>query len=254
MHVEDAYAKGMAASGDEHFDLTPELDLFQYRMIKPYVRTDVLEVGAGPGRIARLLMQDNLIYDKYVISEPSDHFFGQLCRRIEAPSSKITLTQGDTSDLVKQYAGAFDTIFSVHVLEHVEDDRAFLGDCLRMLRPSGKIIILVPALQFLYSNLDREIGHYRRYNKSMVRRLVQGLDCKLETIYYANFLAIFASLTAFKILRLDYQKSEVRKGGFVFLEKVYSRYFIPIIDLMERNIRFPVALNLTFMISHGDIS
>jgi 2-polyprenyl-3-methyl-5-hydroxy-6-metoxy-1,4-benzoquinol methylase len=218
MHVEDAYAKGMAASGDEHFDLTPELDLFQYRMIKPYVRTDVLEVGAGPGRIARLLMQDNLIYDKYVISEPSDHFFGQLCRRIEAPSSKITLTQGDTSDLVKQYAGAFDTIFSVHVLEHVEDDRAFLGD------------------------------------KSMVRRLVQGLDCKLETIYYANFLAIFASLTAFKILRLDYQKSEVSKGRFVFLEKVYSRYFIPIIDLMERNIRFPVALNLTFMISHGDIS
>jgi len=218
MHVEDAYAKGMAASGDEHFDLTPELDLFQYRMIKPYVRTDVLEVGAGPGRIARLLMQDNLIYDKYVISEPSDHFFGQLCRRIEAPSSKITLTQGDTSDLVKQYARAFDTIFSVHVLEHVEDDRAFLGD------------------------------------KSMVRRLVQGLDCKLETIYYTNFLAIFASLTAFKILRLDYQKSEVSKGRFVFLEKVYSRYFIPIIDLMERNIRFPVALNLTFMISHGDIS
>jgi len=218
MHVEDAYAKGMAASGDEHFDLTPELDLFQYRMIKPYVRTDVLEVGAGPGRIARLLMQDNLIYDKYVISEPSDHFFGQLCRRIEAPSSKITLTQGDTSDLVKQNARAFDTIFSVHVLEHVEDDRAFLGD------------------------------------KSMVRRLVQGLDCKLETIYYTNFLAIFASLTAFKILRLDYQKSEVSKGRFVFLEKVYSRYFIPIIDLMERNIRFPVALNLTFMISHGDIS
>ncbi|MGD0429744.1 MAG: class I SAM-dependent methyltransferase [Acetobacteraceae bacterium] len=218
MHVEDAYAKGMAASGDEHFDLTPELDLFQYRMIKPYVRTDVLDVGAGPGRIARLLMQDNLIYDKYVISEPSDHFFGQLCRRIEAPSSKIALTQGDTSDLVKQYARAFDTIFSVHVLEHVEDDRAFLGD------------------------------------KSMVRRLVQGLDCKLETIYYANFLAIFASLTAFKILRLDYQKSEVSKGRFVFLEKVYSRYFIPIIDLMERNIRFPVALNLTFMISHGDIS
>ena len=38
MHVEDANAKGMAASGDEHFDLTPELDLFQYRMIKPYVR------------------------------------------------------------------------------------------------------------------------------------------------------------------------------------------------------------------------
>ena len=91
-------------------------------------------------------------------------------------------------------------------------------------------------------------------DKSMVRRLVQGLDCKLETIYYTNFLAIFASLTAFKILRLDYQKSEVSKGRFVFLEKVYSRYFIPIIDLMERNIRFPVALNLTFMISHGDIS
>jgi hypothetical protein len=41
---------------------------------------------------------------------------------------------------------------------------------------------LVPALQALYSNLDRNIGHYRRYDKAMVRRLIAGLGVRVEKL------------------------------------------------------------------------
>jgi SAM-dependent methyltransferase len=245
---QDIYAKGMVEAGDEHFDLTPELDLFQYRMIRPHLGRNILEVGAGPGRIARLVLQDEgLSYDRYIICEPSDHFFEQLKRRVDA-GTNVALTQGVTSELAKQYPRGFDTIFSVHVLEHIEDDRQFVEDCLQMLAPGGKLIILVPALQFLYSELDRQIGHYRRYNKGMMRKLVSGLGCRITKMYYTNFLAVFASLIFFKFGKLDYQKSASSKARFILLERIYSRYFIPVIDLMERYLPMPIGLNLTIVI------
>ena len=245
---EDHYAKGMVEAGDEHFDLTPELDLFQYKMIRPYLGKNILEVGAGPGRIARLLLQDKtLSYDQFVVCEPSDHFFEPLNRRVGSLGN-ARLVQGETSDLVGSHEQVFDTVFSVHVLEHVEDDRQFILDCYQMLKVGGKLVILIPALQFLYSNLDHQIGHYRRYDKKMVKSLIKGLDFKIEKMYYTNFLAIFASLIFFKILKLDYQKNVSNKKRFIFLEKVYSKYFIPIIDWMERVIPVPVGLNLTFVL------
>lgn len=244
---QDAYAKGMVASGEEHFDLTPELDQFQYRMIKPHLGKDILEVGAGSGRMTLRLLQDDVAWGRFVVSEPSDYFFAMLRKRVGS-FHRVTLVQGVTSDLMQQYPQAFDTIFSVHVLEHVEDDRCFVQDCFAMLRPGGKLVILVPALQFLYSNLDREIGHYRRYDKKMVRRLVHGSDFKIRQLYYTNFLAIFASLIFLKIGKLDHQKSETNKRRFIFLEKIYSKYFIAIIDMMERYIPMPIGLNLTVVL------
>jgi SAM-dependent methyltransferase len=249
---QDAYAKGMVEAGEEHFDLTPQLDQFQYRMIKPYLGRDILEIGAGPGRIARLLLQDDLSFNRFVASEPSDHFFDQLKKRV-GPFAKATLVQGATSDLLRQYPQAFDTIFSVHVLEHVADDRGFLEDCLGMLKPGGKLVTLVPALQFLYSDLDRNIGHYRRYDKKMVRRLVQGSDYRIQRVYYTNFLAILASLFFFKMRKLDYQSNETNKKQFIFLEKIYSKYFIPVIEFMERYIPVPIGLNLTFVLEKPSV-
>jgi SAM-dependent methyltransferase len=241
----DQYAKGMVASGEEHFDLTPELDRFQYRMVKPHLGRNILEVGAGPGRIARLLLRDGIEFDRYVISEPSDHFFAQLQGRVGA-MPKVQLSQAETGGLIP--LGPFDSIFSVHVLEHVENDRQFLADCYLMLEPGGRLITLVPALQFLYSDLDRSIGHYRRYDKKMVRALVKGSGFRIQKLYYTNFIAVFASLIFLKLGKLDYQKDSASKSRFVQLEKIYSRYFIPMIDLMERYIPVPVGLNLTFVL------
>ncbi len=243
---EDPYAKGMVAAGEEQFDLTPALDLFQYRMIKPHLGKDILEIGAGAGRITQLLLQDDFCRNRVVVNEPSNHFYELLKGRIG--TSQAILSQGETSELLRHYPCAFDSIFSVHVLEHVEDDRGFIEDCLAMLKPGGKLIILVPALQWLYSDLDRKIGHYRRYNKKMVRRLIGGFDCNIVNLYYTNFLAIFGSLVFLKLGKVDYQKSEASKERFIFLQKIYSRYLIPVIDLMERHVSMPVGLNLTFVL------
>ena len=51
------------------------------------------------------------------------------------------------------------------VLEHVESDGETLRLLGKCLKPGGELIIKVPALNCLYSGMDKAIGHYRRYNK-----------------------------------------------------------------------------------------
>ena len=115
------------------------------------------------------------------------------------------------------------------------------------MRSKGKLIILVPALQFLYSNLDRNIGHYRRYDKKMIRKLVAGKNVKIEKLFYSNFLGVLASLYFLKFKNLEYQSSE-KKEQFIFLFKLYDRFFIPMIALLEKYLSVPIGLNLTVVL------
>ncbi len=72
----------------------------------------------------------------------------------------------------------FDTIVYIDVLEHIEDDRREILDALSHLDEGGHLAITVPALQWLYSPFDREIGHFRRYDRKNLQALVpDSLKC-----------------------------------------------------------------------------
>ena len=68
--------------------------------------------------------------------------------------------------------GPYDSVVMINVLEHVEDDVAALHDAWKALRPGGRLILWVPAMEWLYSDLDRRIGHHRRYHLKQLRRLL----------------------------------------------------------------------------------
>lgn len=57
------------------------------------------------------------------------------------------------------------------MLEHIEADAAEMNKAAALLNPGGHIIVLSPAFQFLYNPFDKAIGHYRRYNKRMLKKL-----------------------------------------------------------------------------------
>lgn len=81
----------------------------------------------------------------------------------------------------------------LHVLEHIEDDIAELENAVNKLKVGGHIIIMVPAHQHIYSNLDKAVGHYRRYDKKFFKENLVGLErvklMSLDTIgYFLYFL------------------------------------------------------------------
>ncbi|MBZ5610849.1 MAG: class I SAM-dependent methyltransferase [Acidobacteriia bacterium] len=84
-------------------------------------------------------------------------------------------------DLLEQrpeYEGRFDLILLFDVLEHIQDEEAFLRALLFHLGPAGRVLINVPAFQSLASAYDRAVGHLRRYNVRSLSNAAQrsGMD------------------------------------------------------------------------------
>ena len=68
----------------------------------------------------------------------------------------------------------------------------------RVLRNGGYFVFTVPAFQALYSSHDKALGHYRRYNKAMLRQLFDGLEVK--SLGYWNW-SIFLPMSIFRIIQ-----------------------------------------------------
>ena len=88
----------------------------------------------------------------------------------------------------------FDYILMMDVLEHIKDDKGYLNDIKKRLKPNGKIIITVPAFMKLYSLHDRELRHYRRYEHSRLLHVIKKSGLKEERWSYFYFSLILARL------------------------------------------------------------
>ena len=126
------------------------------------------EVGAGNGNAAIPLRKNGI---DVVCVEPLRSGALTLVKNgfLTFQSTLETLELPDNSI---EAIGAFD------VLEHLEYPEILLREIFRILRPGGYFICSVPAYQWLFSNFDISIGHYRRYSRSELKKLIglAGLD------------------------------------------------------------------------------
>jgi len=82
----------------------------------------------------------------------------------------------------------YDLIAALDVVEHIDDDAAALASIAKRLKPGGKLLVTVPAHQWMWSAHDVVNHHKRRYSKRGLRRLIEASPLKLEAIGYFNSL------------------------------------------------------------------
>jgi SAM-dependent methyltransferase len=82
----------------------------------------------------------------------------------------------------------YDMVAALDVIEHIPDDKAALGGIARILKPGGKLVMTVPAHQWMWSAHDVVNHHQRRYSKSALKRLIEQSPLHLEAIGYLNSL------------------------------------------------------------------
>jgi SAM-dependent methyltransferase len=210
----DEYTKGMVCYEAGDADSTPTLNRWEYELVKRFLGRRILEIGAGSGRITSLLISEGN-FDELVAAEPSAHF-RQLFGSKVPPHPNVRLIAATTRELLPQYNRYFDSVFSAHVMEHVEDDREFLQDQIDLVVPGGRVVALVPALPFLYSELGKKVDHFRRYNKRSVHALVKQLrDCSLRLLSIAMHWASWVLFTSAKYARST-TKARLRIGKLSF--------------------------------------
>jgi SAM-dependent methyltransferase len=125
----------------------------------------VLDVGAGDGYLADRLLADLPGGSTLVC-------FDARYTRVDLTKYTAAARPG-LSFVDRQPAARFDLLLALDVIEHVEDDRAFLDDLLRSnLAPGGAVLVSVPAWPALFSRHDEALQHHRRYSPAACRALL----------------------------------------------------------------------------------
>ncbi len=158
----------------------------------------VLEVGAGMGATTSVLCDGS--QEEWLCLEPDPQLLAKIDADIHSgglPSCCRTRL-GTIHDLRPEEL--FDHILYIDVLEHIEDDRAELELAARHLSVGGRLVVLSPALSFLYSPFDKAIGHFRRYTRAALARISPPGCTRLKAVYLDS-IGLFTSLANRLVLR-----------------------------------------------------
>jgi 2-polyprenyl-3-methyl-5-hydroxy-6-metoxy-1,4-benzoquinol methylase len=241
----DPYTHGMVHWNAEDDRVLNRYRRWQLALVRPWLGSRILEIGAGHGNFAALVLEQGAC-ERYTALEPSPHFSRAL-QELAGRTPGLEHRQAPLTELTGADLGAFDTVLSIHVLEHIEDDLGFLTSALQAVRPGGHVITLVPALPALYATLDRQIGHFRRYTQQMAADLARRAGAELLLNRYDNLAGVLGWWWACKIRGLDYRTGP-RKAALIRYFEVFSKFVLPVASRVERRFPPPVGLNLTFVL------
>ena len=176
----------------EHFDSASNFREYQVSLVSKYISGNFVEVGAGKGGLVPY-------YKKFLrnitLLEPEKKLFKILKKKF--PDKKIKIKNYTIDKLKNRY----DTIIYYDVLEHIKNDLKEVSEVSKRLKKNGYLIISVPAYQAFYSEFDKSVGHFKRYNKKDFIQLEKKTKLKIEKLaYYDSIGLLFLVLN--KILSL----------------------------------------------------
>jgi SAM-dependent methyltransferase len=149
------------------------------REIRPPSNARILEIGCGTGHNLAMLGE----FGKVEGLEVDDAAREIAEKRLGKPvaSAPLPALKG-----IKK--GSYDLIAALDVIEHIDDDHAALAAIAGRLKPGGKLLVTVPAHQWMWSAHDTANHHKRRYSKKSLRALIGSSPLKLEALGYFNSL------------------------------------------------------------------
>ncbi|NVN39192.1 class I SAM-dependent methyltransferase [Ameyamaea chiangmaiensis] len=142
---------------------------------------DIVELGAGTGGNQAFLAR----FGPYTGLEPDPY-----ARSVAGPSVR----EGALPDAIPFPTASADLVAMFDVLEHLDDDVGSLRAAAGLLRPDGRLVLSVPAFQWLWSDHDRHHHHRRRYGR---RQLVDvARRAGLQVTWMSSFNTVLFPLAA----------------------------------------------------------
>src|SRR5258708_1911803 len=202
-----------------------------YQMLKPHLGKRILEIGCGTGNLTGYFAKHGQVL-------ATDVHAGYLKKARQKLKGMRGVSFGKINlDHQLPFLRKFkaDTIVCVNVLEHLKDDHQVLAQCLHLLKPGGKLLLFVPALQFLFGSMDKSYGHFRRYSRPELEQKVGGAGFHVEYCRYLNLLGILGWWFNGKVLG----RKIIPKSQMMMYDRVVS-----FTSKVERFLPKPIGLSL----------
>ena len=168
----------------------PRFNRWMYASIEPYLGRRVAELGSGRGNLTRLLKDRRVL----LATDMRQDYLDKLEERWGGHSgfqvARLDLTRENDYAALQRFAP--ETVVCLNVLEHIEDDRRVLARLHEVLPPGARIVFLVPFNPKLMSEFDRQIGHFRRYDKGELEGKMTGAGFAVERQFFFNKAGVFA--------------------------------------------------------------
>lgn len=210
-------------------DKGKNLSDWMYEQFKDKIRGDILEIGSGLGIFSKKIIRD-FPNSRIVLSDISQEYVNQLKNTFPVPNMEsLLLDLNDYKHFERIGKEKFDTVIGLNVIEHIKDDEKALNFIYDLLRKNGMALILVPAHEFLYNDMDKKLRHYRRYTKKSLRDLIAKTKFSNDDMYFFNSLGILGWYLNGNVLKRD----EVANEAYSLYNKL-----IPILRLIEKYVFF----------------
>jgi SAM-dependent methyltransferase len=197
---------------------------------KPYLGETVVEVGAGIGSVSKLLLESPI--KRLFAFEPSTREFTELAVTLRNEPRAVLNNEPFSYGAVPD---GVDSIAYINVLEHIEDDRLELKNAFQSLRPNGHLLVFVPALDWLFSDFDRHVGHRRRYSKTRLCDLVEEVGFEVTKVRNFDIAGILPWYVNFVLLKGRPDRRSVM---------LYDKIAVPPMRLLERLVPPPIGKNV----------
>jgi len=197
----------------------------------PYIKAPLLEFGAGIGNISELLSS----YTPLCLTDTDERLLAHLKHKF----SHINDVSVDFLDIIQpppdHLVESFQSVIGINVLEHIEDDEKALSHLSSLLKPSGRLLLLVPSKKWAYTDLDRQLGHFRRYEKKELAVKLVKASFRIEKLYFFNVVGLMGWIIRDKI-----QRSEGLKPSQISI----FESLVPILKPIESKVRLPLGISL----------
>ncbi|MDP3618952.1 MAG: class I SAM-dependent methyltransferase [Ramlibacter sp.] len=166
----------------------------------------LLEIGSGTGGNLEMLCG----FGRVVGVEMSQEAISFACRLAVVRDGRAQLVRGRCPEALDDIEGTFDLICLFDVLEHIAADSEVLRELSKLLAPGGRIMVTVPAYEWLWSEHDVDLHHFRRYNRGSLNRAFGLAGLNVTRLSHFNTL-LFPLAVAARLLCKALGRSQVGK-------------------------------------------
>lgn len=190
-------------------------------LVRNFTSSAILDIGGSNGQLTKELGE----LTQTVLMEPGEKGVKNALANGLSPVIYASLQDAKLKKDTLPAAGIFD------VLEHIADDLDFLKNIRNALKPDGRLYISVPAYQFLWSEFDASVGHFRRYNKKTLTTLLNKAGYQVEFFSYMFYALPFPMWLFRKIFRKakssSHESTDLHKSKKSWTGKILQFLLMP---------------------------
>lgn len=205
---------------------------YLFSKIQPFLKGRICEVGSGCGDMTEFLG----IYEAVSAVEPDATAHLTALQR-HAYQLNVHCVRCRVEDCPNPQVpeASYDAVFAVNLLEHIEYDITALEIMGDLLKPTGHLIVIVPAYNALYGRLDQQRGHLRRFNRRTLSDAFNDAGLAVTTSFYFNVPALFGWFMCSRVLACRHVPG---------ICALLFDHLVPLIESVERRVALPFGHSL----------